>query len=95
MPDHMGNGPAGADTADGSGFTAPRSPAAPLPTAQDRVERSWDAWTRQRTCFHEAGHALAAVLTTGKPPTLVSTRPGEWFNGVTVIDPADLQIITD
>src|SRR5438132_11778335 len=39
---------------------------------------------RERVAWHESGHALAFVLVAGRPPELVSVRPGRAFCGITV-----------
>jgi len=38
---------------------------------------------RPRMAWHEVGHGLASLLMTGRPPDLVSIRPGQAFRAIT------------
>lgn len=79
--DHTGPG---RDRDEPEAVTPAAGPVAVVPGAQLDDERSWRAFTRRRSAFHEAGHGLLRYLLTGKPPELLSLRPGQAYQAVMI-----------
>lgn len=66
----------------------PRASEADAPAAGPPAVIPRDSHDRQRTAYHEAGHALAAWLY-DRPLAVVSIKPGRHYNGVTRFESAD------